>query len=257
MKPNSSSCGVRRSCKRGQCRQEVCGKSSIRTRRARRLLAKNLTNLTRTRLLCDHGRVVRAVVLAAGASSRMGTPKAGLSLGDPADTFVSRLIRRLIEAGLPDIVVVTGAQPSAVRLAAGRIRPPVRFEHNDNWAEGQLTSLIAGLAERPGDVLEAVLVTLVDAPLVSVATIQRVLETWRACRAPIVRPARGDVHGHPVIFDRSLFEELRAADPQIGAKAVVRAHASAIVNVPVDDAGAFLDIDTPDEYQDALRQLRH
>jgi molybdenum cofactor cytidylyltransferase len=63
------------------------------------------------------------------------------------------------------------------------------------------------------------------------------------------------VHGHPVIFDRRLFDELRACDPRVGAKAVVRGHAASIVNVPVDDAGAFVDIDTPADYQRALEQL--
>lgn len=198
--------------------------------------------------------MVRAVILAAGASSRMGQPKAALRLSDDGETFLGRLLGRFIEAGLPDIVVVTGAAPDAVHAAAGRFRPPVRFAHNDRWADGQVTSLITGLAERPGDVLEAALVTLVDAPLVSTSTITHVLSTWRSGKAPIVRPARGDVHGHPVMFDRSLFPELRTADPNVGAKAVVRAHAAAIVNVPVDDEGAFVDIDTPDDYELVLRR---
>jgi CTP:molybdopterin cytidylyltransferase MocA len=201
------------------------------------------------------GAMVRAVVLAAGASTRMGSAKAGLTLG-AGETFLSRLLRSLTQAGLPDIVVVTGAAAADVRRAAGRVRPPVRFEHNDRWAQGQLTSLLAGLRERPGDRVEAALVTLVDIPFVSVATLTSVLQTWRRRRPPIARPANASQHGHPVIFDASLFEELRAADPAVGAKAVVRAHAAAIVNVPIDDPGAFLDVDTPDEYRDVLRQLR-
>ena len=199
--------------------------------------------------------MVRAVVLAAGASTRMGSAKAGLRLA-AGDTFLSRLLRSLIHAGLPDIVVVTGAAPQEVRRAAGRVRPPVRFEHNERWAEGQLTSLLAGLRSRPGERVEAALVTLVDIPLVSVATLTSVLKTWRRMRPPIVRPANVSHHGHPVIFDGSLFAELRAADPSVGAKTVVRAHAAEIVNVPIDDPGAFLDIDTPEEYRAVLRQLR-
>jgi molybdenum cofactor cytidylyltransferase len=186
----------------------------------------------------------------------MGRPKAGLTLSDPADTFVSRLIRTFSAAGIPDIVVVTGSTPEAVHAAAGRTRRPVRFEHNAQWPVGQLSSLLEGLRDRPGDVVEAVLVTLVDAPFVSVATVARVVATWRQRRPLIVRPARGDAHGHPVLFDRALFDELRAADPALGAKTVVRAHESAIVNLPVEDPGAFLDIDTEQEYRDALRELR-
>jgi len=185
----------------------------------------------------------------------MGRPKAGLALSDHADTFLSRLIRTFTVAGIPDIVVVTGSTPEAVRAAAGRTRRSVRFEHNAQWSEGQLSSLRAGLRERPGDVVEAALVTLVDAPLVSVATVVRLVEAWRRQRPLIVRPARGDEHGHPVLFDRRLFDELRAADPARGAKTVVRAHDADIVNLPVNDPGAFLDIDTEQEYRDAVREL--
>jgi CTP:molybdopterin cytidylyltransferase MocA len=185
----------------------------------------------------------------------MGRPKAGVPLSDRADTFLSRVLRTLTSAGLPEIVVVTGCASEEVRSAAGRVGSHVRFEHNDRWAAGQLSSLLAGLRERPGDRLEAVMVSLVDAPLASPTTVARVLEAWRRTRAPIVRPACGDLHGHPVIFDRALFDELRAADPTFGAKSVVRAHEDHIVNVPVDDPGAYVDIDTPEDYQQALHRL--
>ena len=72
--------------------------------------------------------------------------------------------------------------------------------------------------------------------------------TWRRAR-PFVRPVRGGDHGHPVLIDRSLFDPLRHADPRLGAKEVVRAHASSIGDVEVDDDGAFTDIDTPVEYE--------
>ena len=200
--------------------------------------------------------MVRAAILAAGASSRMGTPKAGLPLGATGTTFLSRLTREFLAAGLPDVVIVTGAAEESVRQAAGRARSPVRLVHNPDWPTGQLTSVHAALRERHGDHLEAVMVTLVDAPLIRRETIVRLLHAWRVTRAPIVRPARGDEHGHPVIFDRAVFDELRTADPALGAKAVVRARMRDILNVPVDDDGAFIDIDTPDEYQRVVRNLR-
>jgi molybdenum cofactor cytidylyltransferase len=186
----------------------------------------------------------------------MGRPKAGLPLTDRADTFLSRIVRTLTAAGLPHIVVVTGCAADAVRAAAGRARRHVTFAHNERWATGQLSSLLTGLDGRSGDVVEAVLVALVDAPLVSAATIADVVRTWRRTRALIVRPAHGDVHGHPVIFDGALFEDLRAADPHAGAKSIVRAREAAIVNVPVDDPGAFIDIDTEQDYRDVLRELQ-
>lgn len=202
--------------------------------------------------------MVRGVILAAGASSRMGSPKAALPLSHRSDTFLARLLRTYVVAGVPEIIVVTGSNAEVVRAAAGPTDPRVRFVHNDAWPTGQLSSLVTAVdaaayaPDASNRLLEAVMVTLVDVPLVSADTCRRVLAAWRATRAPIVRPARGDVHGHPVIFDRALFDELRAADRETGAKAVVRAHAGAIVNVPIDDDGAFVDIDTVAEYEAAL-----
>lgn len=186
----------------------------------------------------------------------MGRPKAALPLTDRADTFLSRLIRTFNSAGLPDIVVVTGAASEAVRQAAGRGNRRIRFVHNSQWESGQLSSILTGLEQRAGEQVEAALVTLVDVPFVTSDTITRVLQAWRSSRAPIVRPARGDEHGHPVIFDRAIFQELRDADPRVGAKSVMRARAGEILNVSVDDAGAFLDIDTEQDYRTAVAGLK-
>jgi molybdenum cofactor cytidylyltransferase len=125
----------------------------------------------------------------------------------------------------------------------------VRNPHPD---EGQLSSLLAALqlADRPG--VEGLLTTLVDVPLVTPDTVRTLLARHRATRAPVVRPAKDARHGHPVIFDRAVFEDLRRADRSIGAKAVLAAHASRVDNVPVDDEGAFTDIDTPEAYEKAI-----
>jgi molybdenum cofactor cytidylyltransferase len=153
-------------------------------------------------------------------------------------------------------VVVTGAAPGAVHDAAGPVRRRVRFRHNEAWQQGQLSSLLAGLGSSD-PLIEGALVILVDTPFASVETIRHIVRTWRETRAAIVRPARGDVHGHPVIFDRAVFAALAAADPRVGAKAVVRARERDILNVRVDDDGAFVDVDTAEEYRDALRQLQY
>ena len=182
----------------------------------------------------------------------MGRPKALLPV-DGRDTFVSRLARTLREAGVADVVVVAaaGGPVHAIRAALALVRPEPRLALNPDASRGQLSSLLTGLEAlaRPG--IDALLMTLVDVPLVGVSTVRALLEAYARSRAPIVRPVRpGDAaHGHPVVFDRSLFDELRAADPAAGAKPVVRAHAAEIEDVPVEDAGAFLDIDTPADYR--------
>jgi molybdenum cofactor cytidylyltransferase len=192
--------------------------------------------------------VLRTIILAAGASSRMGRPKPALPIGRTGDTFLSRIITTMLAAELPEIIVVTGATPDTTRAAGPRRDARVRFVQNDAWQSGQLSSLVVGL-EVPSVVpIEAAVVTLVDIPMVAVETVTTLVRTWRETRAPIVRPARGDEHGHPVIFDTAIFGELRNADPATGAKPVVRAHTAEIVNVPIDDPGAYLDVDTPEQY---------
>jgi molybdenum cofactor cytidylyltransferase len=199
--------------------------------------------------------VIGAIVLAAGASSRMGRPKAGLPLGSGGQTVLSWGVRSLLDAGVPRVVVVAGAHPGAVRDALHRPDPRVSVVDHAGWQEGQLSSFRRGLDALETPDLEAVLMTLVDVPLVSPETTRRLIQVWRDTRAPIVRPARGGEHGHPVLFDRRLFPELRAADPATGAKPVVHAHAGELVNVEVDDDGAFFDLDTPADYERALLRL--
>jgi molybdenum cofactor cytidylyltransferase len=96
--------------------------------------------------------------------------------------------------------------------------------------------------------VNGLLVTLVDVPLIDADTVRRLREVYDETRAPIVRPSRGRRHGHPVIFDRALFDELRRVDPTLGAKPVVRAHLDDVVDVPIDREGPFVDVDTPTVY---------
>jgi CTP:molybdopterin cytidylyltransferase MocA len=189
--------------------------------------------------------MVVGIILAAGASSRMGRPKALLPIG--ADTFVTRVCRTLLEAGVDDLVVVAGPEQKAIADALAATGLPARVVENRRRDEGQLSSVLAGLAvaDRPG--VDAVLVHLVDAPLVRPETARAVLDAFFRTHAPIVRPSVGGRHGHPVLFARGVFDELRRADPAVGAKAVVRTHAADICDVQSDDDGAWQDFDTPED----------
>jgi molybdenum cofactor cytidylyltransferase len=193
-------------------------------------------------------RVIPAIVLAAGKSSRMGRPKGTLPLHG-GDTFVTRIVRTFAAAAIEDVVIVVGHDADAIVDAFSRTDLSATFVENADYEQGQLSSLLAGLrvVDRPGVV--ATLVTLVDVPLVRAETVRAVVGRYLATHAPIVRPVRGGNHGHPVLIDRSLFDPLRHADPRLGAKEIVRAHASSIGDVEVDDDGAFTDIDTRAEYE--------
>jgi molybdenum cofactor cytidylyltransferase len=193
--------------------------------------------------------MISAIILAAGASSRMGRAKAELSFGPTGETVLSRIVSTLFAGGVPEIVVVAGAHLDAVRRAMPPHERRARVIEHPDWANGQLSSLLAGLRAIDDPLLEAAMVTLVDVPLVSASTVDAVLRAWRRTRAPIVRPVDGERHGHPVIFDRAVFEDLRSADPRTGAKAVFALHRDRVLNVEVTDAGAFEDMDTPADYE--------
>jgi molybdenum cofactor cytidylyltransferase len=199
--------------------------------------------------------VLPAIVLAAGKSTRMGRLKANLPLGD-GQTFLTRIVGTLLEAGIDDVVIVVGHEAESVIAAFASSGLPARFVVNQDYESGQLSSLLAGLTlvDRPG--VAAALITLVVVPLSTAGTVRTVLDQYRGTHAPVVRPTRGSEHGHPLLIDRSLFDALRRADPVAGGKSVVRSHATSVGDVPIDDEGAFFDVDTPDDYQRALAYVR-
>jgi molybdenum cofactor cytidylyltransferase len=190
--------------------------------------------------------VLPAIILAAGASSRMGRTKALLPLG--GGWFLQRIDATFRSAGVERVLAVVGDDWRAIDEAVRAAGLPLTLVRNPNPSRGQLSSLLAGLDALPPDV-PAALVTPVDLPLFTPDTVRRVVSAWEASRAPVVRPSRGARHGHPAVFAASLFDELRAADPSVGARAVVRAHAGEILDVLVDDPGAFDDFDTPQDYE--------
>jgi molybdenum cofactor cytidylyltransferase len=160
----------------------------------------------------------------------------------------------LAESGVDGVFVVTGTHHEAIVRAVELDRPrrqPV-FVRNPHPERGQLSSLWVGLDHAVTPAVEALLVTLVDVPMITAPIVRLVIEGWRSSGAPIVRPAMGDRHGHPVLYDRTLFHALRSASLELGAKSVVRAHAAQILNVEVSDPGCLRDVDTPDDYRSVV-----
>jgi len=193
-----------------------------------------------------------------------GRSKALLEIGE-GETFLTHIVRSFHAAGVTEVAIVVGHEADAVRASLidrgirlqpdsnrERLQPDldraIRLVVNPAYESGQLSSLLAGLNSIDHPDVRAMLMTLVDVPAASAATIRRVIDRYRETNAPVVRPVRGHEHGHPVLIDRRLFDDLRQADPSEGAKPVVRAYASEAGNVPIVDEGAFFDVDTPADY---------
>lgn len=196
--------------------------------------------------------MITGIILAAGRSTRMGRSKA-LLMTPGGQTFVSRLVETLTRGGIDAPFVVGRPDDQQLRATVEALNSGARWIENlEADTGGQLSSVLAGLrkADRPG--VRALMVVPVDAPMIAVETVTKLAEVFGSTGAPIVRARYRGHNGHPVVFSRAVFDELRRADPSIGAKAVVRAHESTIINVEVDDPGVIGDIDTPEDYERLL-----
>jgi molybdenum cofactor cytidylyltransferase len=172
------------------------------------------------------------VVLAAGASVRLGRPKQLLEWR--GETLVHRAARLAWETGLGPVRVVTGAHADAVARAVADL--PVSPVHNPEAAEGLASSIRAGLEGLDTDVL---LLTC-DQPLLTVEHLRALAETQRVTGAPVVASGYDGIVGVPALFHATLLPELRALRGDQGARAVLRKHP--VQTVPLAEGG--LDVDT-------------
>src|SRR5438067_3834326 len=172
--------------------------------------------------------MIAAVVLAAGASTRFGSPKQRVLLGP--------VVERLRESSVGDIVVVLGAHEVDV---------DARTVHCPEWARGPGASLRCGLRALGPDV-EAAVVVLVDGPELAPAAVDRVVAAWREGREPIVAASYGGIRGHPVVLARSIWPLV----PDDGARSL------GAVLVPCDDLGFPGDVDVADDLPRWLKSHR-
>jgi len=184
--------------------------------------------------------VSAGLILAAGESRRMGSPKALLRYRE--ETFLDRLAG-LFAARCSPVIVVLGAE--AERIRAG-VRPAANFVVNPVWARGQTTSMQCGLrAVPPG--ADGVLFTLVDHPAVEPATIDALLAGPPATLLRV--PRYHGRRGHPIWFSREIVSEFLALPEDGAARDVVRGHAADTEFVDVEDPGIVADIDDPEAYR--------
>ena len=187
--------------------------------------------------------MVSAVVLAAGASTRMGMPKLLLPLGD--EPIVRRTVRQVCDSGFDDVLVVSGSEHA--RIAEALEGLPVRHAVNADFATGMGSSFRTGV-EHLGDDVEAAMFALADQPFLTPAEYGAILTTWRLHHPLIVGSRFGEVTAPPHLFARALYPELAAL--QHGARSVLQRHASQMVVLHFA-AALLMDIDTPEDYERA------
>ena len=188
--------------------------------------------------------MIAGIILAAGASSRMGTPKALLDYR--GETFVGRLARVLGACSQP-VIVVLGYHADVIRA---QVPASANVVINRDPSRGQLSSLQTALETLPHEA-DGFAFIPVDSPAVEEDTVAKLVRAFehRKPSTLFVIPRQLGKRGHPVIATRSIAEEILSLPPTAEARAVVHAHVDRTEYVDVDDAGIFTDVDTPEAYR--------
>jgi len=194
--------------------------------------------------------MISAIVLAAGNSSRMGEPKALVSIG--GQPLLRRVLAAVRASPARDVVVVLGHEAERVRDEVSL--DGTRIVVNSAFAEGMSTSIRAGLAAADSRA-EGYLIVLGDQPFVAPTTMEALINARSTSNAKIMIPTFRGVRGNPVLVDRSLAGEVAAVTGDQGCRAIFGHHGGEILEVAVDDPGILVDIDTPSQAERAGRAL--
>jgi molybdenum cofactor cytidylyltransferase len=186
---------------------------------------------------------IAGIILSAGASSRMGTPKALLQFH--GETFLDRLIRLFSEVGVAPIVVL-GHHAEQIRNGIQRGADPT-FVVNPDPERGMLSSLQCALLAIP-EQTEAAMFLPVDHPNLEADTLGKLIARFNADQPAVTVPTFQDKHGHPVLIARALIAELLALPSTAQASDVIHRYRTQTTYIPVDDPAVTTDIDDPATY---------
>lgn len=185
------------------------------------------------------------MILAAGASTRMGTPKQLLAYR--GCTLIRHMAEVAIASVCQPIVVVLGANAERVKPEISQL--PIHIIENQQWEEGMSASIRAGLEAllAVNQNLEAVAIALCDQPFVSPQTLNQLVEAYHLTRKPIIASEYSGTLGVPTLFSGTLFSELMALKSTEGAKKLINKHIHEVFSIPFPEGA--IDIDTPNDYE--------
>ena len=201
-------------------------------------------------------RRVTAIILAAGLSKRLGRNKLLLPLGD--ETVLRKTAKAVLESAVSEVILVTGHEETEVKQAVGGL--DVRLAHNPRYAEGQSTSMVAGV-EAAHEEAGAYLFVLGDQPLLTPEIVNDLISLYEASRpdALVAAPVFQGRRGNPTLFSATLKDELLQASGDAGGRGIIQRlenespHRIVFLHLRNDDM--FLDIDTEEDYEIMLRKL--
>jgi molybdenum cofactor cytidylyltransferase len=196
--------------------------------------------------------MIIGIILSAGESKRMGTPKQLLPWGKTI--ILQQVIDNAAASHLDKVLLVLGSHADEI---AGKITisPKIEIVVNNDFKEGMSSSVKCGVKNAPAGA-EAFMLLLGDQPFISPAIIDRVLDEYRKSKRGIVIPVYDKKRGHPVIFDAKYKPELLVIADR-GAKSVVNNHLQDLQEVGLDAPEILTDIDTPQDYQKAKGQAEN
>ncbi|MDA8082611.1 MAG: nucleotidyltransferase family protein [Nitrospiraceae bacterium] len=185
---------------------------------------------------------VSALLLAAGSSRRMGRTKQLLPVSErPAVTLCAA---KLLEAGVTDVVVVTGTDHEGILDALAGL--PLRYARNNNPGSDMAASVRAGLVALDPSAVTGVLVCLSDHPLVAADTIRALVRTHQEDKDTVLIPSCQGRRGHPSLFPFSVIQKIYSA---ASLRDIIRDASVKSLVLELEDEGVFLDMDTQEDYR--------
>jgi CTP:molybdopterin cytidylyltransferase MocA len=168
----------------------------------------------------------------------MGRPKALVSF--EGRTFAEHLLAATGHSRIGLVRVVLGSNAETI---GGELKlSPDTIVVNENWRQGQLSSIQSAIRSLPPGATAGVVLCPVDHPLITLRLVSQLIAEFDTGKAQIVLPTHNGRRGHPVIFHTSLYDELLTASPDVGARQVVWAHPDQVAEVPTEEAGVILNL---------------
>jgi len=195
--------------------------------------------------------MITAIILAAGRSTRMGTPK--MLLRWKKTTVIEHIISVFDDAGIDDILVVTGGAHEQMEevLRQCKKRHPVRSIYNEEYQTGEMLSSIQCGLKNMNDTVEAALIGLGDQPQVLESTVQLLKESFLHSKSLLIVPSYLMRRGHPWLVARPLWMELSLMDHTQTPRDFLNGHSEEVLYLNLETPSILADLDTLEDYRSA------